>query len=204
VLPCREDAVTGTLFIQTLRSRVADGVAVIKMGVVGTGWARRFLLPALAHVEGIEVTAVTSESRSNALETAAAFDIPLVCDDFAELASLDEVDLVLVATPPHLHSPATLAAITNGKHVLCEKPMALNLEEAEFMAEAADQAGVLGLIDHELRFNPSRRRLKELLVDGYVGDVRQVTAAFRSDEGLRHRDRTWWYQIGSYELLVGA
>lgn len=180
---------------------------MINIGVIGTGWARRFQLPALSHVDGIEVIAVTSGNRDNALQTAADFDIPDVCDDYTELVSLDEVDLVLVTTPPHLHKPLTLAAIANGKHVLCEKPLALNANEAEMIRKSAQQAGILGLIDHELRFNPTRQRLKGLLADGYVGDVRHVTVVYRSNEGLRHRDHTWWYQSnkgGGMLMAIGS
>ena len=99
----------------------------VRIGLVGTGFAEKVQLPALRHVEGARVVAVASGHRASAERAAAAFDIPRVCDTFEELASLDEVDLVVVSSPPHTHAPAALAALAAGKHVLCEKPMALDL-----------------------------------------------------------------------------
>jgi predicted dehydrogenase len=110
----------------------------VRIGLVGTGFAEKVQLPALRHVEGARVVAVASGHRASAERAAAAFGIPRVCDTFEELTSLDEVDLVVVSSPPHTHAPAALAALAAGKHVLCEKPMALDLGEAKRMAEAAE------------------------------------------------------------------
>src|SRR5262245_13103952 len=129
----------------------------VRIGIVGTGFAEKVQLPALRHVDGAKVVAVSSGHRSSAERAAAAFGIPRVCDTFEELAALDDVDLVVISSPPHTHAPAALAAIEAGKHVLCEKPMALDLAEAKRMTDAAEASGKLALIDHELRFHPNRR-----------------------------------------------
>ena len=152
---------------------------MVRIGIVGTGFAEKVQMPALRHVEDAEVVAVASGHRRNAERAAERFSIPRVCDDFEELTALDEVDLVVVSSPPHTHAPAVLAALRAGKHVLCEKPMALDLAEAERMVAASDEAGTLALVDHELRYNPNRRRVKELIDGGYVGEVRHVLTSYR-------------------------
>ncbi|HQR37441.1 MAG TPA: Gfo/Idh/MocA family oxidoreductase [Blastocatellia bacterium] len=176
----------------------------IRIGIVGTGFAERVQMPGLAHVEGARLVAVSSGHRSSAERAARAFGIPNVCDDAAELASRDDVDLVIISSPPFTHASATLAALAAGKHVLCEKPMALNVGEADAMVAAADAVGVLSLIDHELRFNPTRRRARQLIAEGYVGTVRHVSAVYRANIGRRHQAFTWWYQTSTGGGLLGA
>ena len=97
----------------------------IRIGIIGTGFAEKVQLPALRHVEGARVVAVASGHRENAERAAAAFGIPRVCEGWEELVALDDVDLVVVSSPPHTHAPAAIAALEAGRHVLCEKPMAL-------------------------------------------------------------------------------
>ncbi|HUU36449.1 MAG TPA: Gfo/Idh/MocA family oxidoreductase, partial [Vicinamibacterales bacterium] len=84
-------------------------------------------------------------------------------------------DLVCIATPTVQHAPQVLAAIAAGAHVLCEKPTALQAREAARMLTAAEAAGCVHMIDHELRFNPNRARIAELIADGTLGDIRHVT-----------------------------
>lgn len=87
----------------------------------------------------------------------------------------------------------TLAALDAGKAVLCEKPMAMNADEAQRMTERACEAGVLALIDHELRFLPGRVKLREMLHRGEVGQVRHAKLTFRSDSRADvARSWNWW------------
>ncbi len=176
----------------------------VRIGIVGTGFAEKVQLPALRHVEGAEVVAVASGHRSSAERAAAAFGIPRVCDAVEELAALPDVDLVVISSPPHTHAPAALAALAAGKHVLCEKPMALDDAEARRMVEAAETAGRLALVDHELRFNPNRRRVKALVDGGYVGRVHHATAVYRANIGRRHSTFNWWFQKETGGGLLGA
>lgn len=84
------------------------------------------------------------------------------------------VDLVCIATPTIYHAPMTLAALDAGAHVLCEKPTAMNRAEAEAMYQRAEALGRVHMIGHELRFNPNRRRIQQLLAHGGIGQVRHV------------------------------
>lgn len=178
----------------------------IGVGLVGTGFARSTQLPAFRACGGAEVVAVCSGRYENAQRAAAEFGIEHACQDYRELVALDDVSLVIVAAPPNLHHPVTLAALESGKHVMCEKPMAMNAPEAREMTErAAARPQQLAIIDHELRFNPTRRRMKELIDEGFVGEIYHVTLTVAS--GFRHsaqRPWNWWAQSAAGGGLLGA
>jgi len=139
------------------------------------------------------VVAIASRNRDHAADVAKEFKIPHVAKDWRELIARDDIDLVSVVTPPATHMEMTLAAIEHWKAVLCEKPMAMNADEAKRMTDVAQQTGVLALIDHELRFLRSRRTMRSLLTSGSIGSVRHCNYVFRSDyRGVLDRAWDWW------------
>src|SRR5262249_13005319 len=152
----------------------------IGIGIVGTGFGRRIQVPAFQSCEGAKVVSIASGHLSNAREAAEECGIEHYTDDWRQTVTHEAVDLVCITTPPHLHREMTLFAIENGKHVLCEKPMAMDVAEAEEMVSAAEKAEVLALIDHELRFLPGRRRAYDMLRDGAIGVVRHAKYNFRA------------------------
>jgi predicted dehydrogenase len=165
----------------------------IGVGIIGTGFARTTQLPAWASVPGARVVAVASGRRENAERVARDFDIPFVASGWREVVAHDEVELVSIVTPPVTHAEMAVAALEAGKAVLCEKPMAMNAEETTRMCGAARAAGKLALIDHELRFLPARRQMRELIQGGEVGRVRHAKFLFRG--GSRASADTpwsWW------------
>jgi predicted dehydrogenase len=103
--------------------------------------------------------------------------VPHATDDWRAMLADHPLDLVLIATPTDLHAPQTLAAIAAGAHVLCEKPTAMHAGEAKAMLDAAEGAGCVHMIDHELRFNPNRMRIAELIHGGELGEIRHVSIA---------------------------
>jgi predicted dehydrogenase len=166
---------------------------VIGIGIIGAGFARTTQVPAFKDCIGAKVVSVASAHRENAERVAEEYKIRHVANDWRELVARPEVDLVSVVTPPATHKEITLAALEHGKHVLCEKPMALNAAEAREMTERAAAAGVLALIDHELRFLNSRRMMRAMLNGGAIGTVRHCNYVFRSDyRGVLDRPWDWW------------
>src|SRR5262245_53144615 len=178
----------------------------IGIGLVGTGFARTAQAPAFKMCDGAELVAVCSGQQENADRTAAEFNIEHTCESYHELIALEDVDLVVVSAPPHLHHPVTMAALNAGKHVICEKPMAMNSREAEEMTnQAANCPNQLAIIDHELRFNPTWRRMKELVDGGFLGHVHHVNVTIAS--GFRHsaqRPWNWWSRSSAGGGLLGA
>ena len=121
------------------------------------------------------------------------FNIPNVEGDWRALVARDDIDLVSVVTPVFTHCEMTLAALAQRKAVLCEKPMAMNAEEARRMTESAREAGGLALIDHELRFLPGRRQMHDSLRRGDIGKVRHAKLTFRADSRADvNRPWNWW------------
>src|SRR2546423_12420578 len=177
----------------------------IGIGIIGAGFARTTQIPGFKNCEGARIVAIASAHREHAEEVAREFDIPHVEDDWRGVINRDDVDLVSIATPVVTHCEMTLSALHRGKHVLCEKPIAMNAEEARTMKERAQEAGVLALIDHELRFLPGRLKMRELLQAGEIGKVKHVKLTFRSDSRADiTRPWNWWSDIQQGGGTLGA
>lgn len=146
----------------------------MKVGIFGASFAKAAYLPALRHVPDAEVVAVASARMASAKAAADAFGVPHAYDDWEAMLAAHDLDLVCIATPTVQHAPQTLAALARGAHVLCEKPTAMHAGEAAAMLAAAEAAGRVHMIDHELRFNPNRARIAALIADGALGEVRHV------------------------------
>ncbi len=165
------------------------------VGIIGASFAQAAYLPALRHVPGAEVVAIASARRSSAQAAATAFGVPHAYDDWRRMLDAHALDLVCIATPTVQHAAQTLAALAAGAHVLCEKPTAMHAGEAARMLAAAEAAGRVHMIDHELRFNPNRARIAALIADGTLGEIRHVTIANMTsgwnDPGSRPKG-DWW------------
>jgi predicted dehydrogenase len=145
----------------------------LRIGVIGTGFGALVQIPAFRANHRAEVVAVASGTPGKAKKTADGLGVPHAFDDWRKLVQAD-LDLVSITTPPALHHPMALAALAAGRHVLCEKPMAMSAAEAEDMLAHGDRARRAHVIDHELRFNPNRRRVRQLIQDGFIGAPRHV------------------------------
>lgn len=146
----------------------------IRVGIIGASFAREAYLPALRTIDDAELVAIASARLSSAQSAADQFKIPHVYDDWQRMIGEHEFDLVCIATPTVFHAPMTLASLSAGAHVLCEKPMAMNRDESAEMLERAEASGLLHIIGHELRFNPNRRKIKSLIDSGAIGDLRYL------------------------------
>lgn len=143
----------------------------LRVGFVGTGWADRVQIPTF-RLGGLVPQAIASAAPARARAAAARHGLPEVHDTWQELVASAQVDIVSICTPPHLHKAIAVAALQAGKHVICEKPTALNVAEAEAMLAAAQAApGQLAIVDHELRFHPQRLHMRQLIKEGYIGTV---------------------------------
>lgn len=146
----------------------------IRVGTIGASFAKAAYLPALSIIDDVELVAISSARLASAQATADLFNIPNVYDDWEKMINEHELDLVCIATPTIYHAPMALKALNAGAHVLCEKPMAMNQSESANMLETAESLNKIHIIGHELRFNPTRKKIKDLIESGYVGDVRHV------------------------------
>ncbi len=147
----------------------------IRVGVIGTGFGAAVHIPALQFLPETEVVAICSRRPERARAAAADHGIPSFVTDFREMVRDPQIDAVVVASPPHLHHVMSLAALEANKHVVCEKPMARNLAEARDMVKIAARMGVVAMVNHEFRFLPVRRRIKELIEAGFLGEPHAAT-----------------------------
>jgi predicted dehydrogenase len=158
-----------------------------RIGIIGTGWGARVQVPAFREA-GLEVTAIAAHDAEKTRRTAAELGLTAFDDWHALLDS--DVDLVTIVTPPSEHLEMATAALEAGKHVLCEKPTALDAAEAEALVAAVKRhPDQLALLDHELRFLPSFRAARTAC----IGTLRYVEARFASpSRGDRSRAWNWW------------
>jgi predicted dehydrogenase len=169
----------------------------LRVGVIGGGYGRNHILAYRA--SGVEVAAFCQRSEAAAAKIAREFEIPNVFADYRALLALEGLDGVSIATPPNLHCPIAVEAFAHNLHVLCEKPLALSVSEAEKMLAAAETARRVHMTAFNFRFIPAVRRMKELLEEGYVGgrifhvDATWLTEGRMAPDtplGWRHRKET--------------
>jgi len=142
----------------------------IKWGLIGAGdIARRRIAPAMAELDNCEVVGVSRERAELAEVFAAEFGIKSWHADWRDLLADDGVDAVYIATPVFLHAEQAIAAAEAGKHVLCEKPMALDARECDAMIAAARSNGVKLGIAYYRRFYPVLERVRQLVTQGCIG-----------------------------------
>ena len=178
---------------------------VVRIGIIGAGFARTTQIPGFKNCEGARGVVIASAHREHAEEVAREFDIENVADDWRGVIARDDVDLVSIVTPVVTHHEITMAALDAGKHVLCEKPMAMNAAEAREMTERAREKGVLALIDHELRFLPGRQRAAELIRRGDIGQPWHARCLFRSGQRADpNRPWNWWSDVAQGGGALGA
>jgi len=183
----------------------------VRIGFIGAGFARRVQLPGLVFVPGTRATAIASGRRASAEAVAREFGLPHVFNDGVELAQSADVDLVIVSSTPDSHARYAIAALEAGKHVLCEKPMAVDAYEAAQMLAAAERRpDRFAWVDHELRYEPNRRRAHELIRSGAIGEVRHLELSLkpylRGDGRPQASDApwTWWFDGARGGGILGA
>ena len=142
---------------------------VVKVGLIGAGFVSEIHEYAFRnYVKDAEVIAVASPHRAE--QFAKERGIPNYFTDYHDLLAMDEIDVVTVAVPNYLHKQITVDAAKAGKHVICEKPLAVTLEEADEMIETCKREGVLLMYAEELCFAPKYVRAKELIKEGALGE----------------------------------
>jgi predicted dehydrogenase len=151
----------------------------IKWGILGNATiARKCVIPAIRKSRNGLVQALATRSPAAAEEVVAQNKIRQVYDNYNAVIADPAVDAVYIPLPNHLHHPWTLQALSAGKHVLCEKPLACNVHEAREMADQAAISGTLLMEAFMYRFHPRSRRIKQIIVEGAIGKPCLVRSAF--------------------------
>jgi predicted dehydrogenase len=162
--------------------------------VVGTGFGARVHVPAL-RAAGFDVVGLVGRDRDRTVRRAERVGVNQAFGSLAEAIAHPNVDAVSIAAPPDAHAPLAIEACRAGRHVICEKPFALDGAEAELMCMAAEQAGVVALVGHEFRWAPDRAVAARAIRDGMIGEPRLATLVsyvpLVADPGAAVPE--WWF-----------
>lgn len=165
----------------------------VRWGLIGCGdIARKRVAPALQDDSSSELVAVARAQADQAESFAREFGVPRWYSNVDELIGDEEIDAVYIATPVHLHAAQTIAAAHAGKHVLCEKPMAMNVSECEDMIAACADHGVRLGVAYYRHFYPVVKRIGEILASGEIGTpvIAQINA-FEYFDPASSNPRRW-------------
>ena len=173
----------------------------INIGIIGAGNFSAFSMAAFLEVDGVSCTGVFDIARPQSEKLSALFGCH-VFDTQEDLLRSDQVDLAYIATPPFLHYEQSKAALLAGKHVICEKPAALNPDEARELARLAEDKGLLYVVNLMQRYNPLYRKVGELIDKKYLGDfLHGFFENYASDVSL-HRDHWMWDEQQSGGIFI--
>jgi predicted dehydrogenase len=153
----------------------------LRIGMIGCGGSAAATAQGVDAADHAHLIAVSDADEVMARATSAAFGVPWV-PDAAALLAREDVDAVYIAAPPHLRASLAIQAAQAGKHVLCEKPLAVTLADADRMIAACAQSGVYLSVDFEAQVTPSRRAARDLLAGGALGDVVGARIVALSDQ----------------------
>ncbi|MCI8622453.1 MAG: Gfo/Idh/MocA family oxidoreductase [Provencibacterium sp.] len=170
----------------------------LKIGIIGCGGiSNNKHMPALKKIDEVEMVAFCDIKRDRAEKAAKEYGVPgaKVYEDYKELLADETIDLVHVLTPNREHSFVTVDALESGKHVMCEKPMAINTAEAQKMLDAARRTGKKLTIGYQNRCRPDSQYLKRVCENGELGDIYYAKA-----HAIRRRAvPTWGVFLNEYE-----
>jgi predicted dehydrogenase len=161
------------------------GAAVIGTGFIGT-----------VHVEqlrriGVQVRGVLGSTPERGATRAEALGVPRAYGSLEELLGDDTVDVVHVTSPNHLHVPQARAILDAGRHVVCEKPLALSASDSADLVRRAAASGLVNAVNFNIRFYPLNLHARELVASGALGEVRVVTGHYFQDWLLHDTDWNW-------------
>ena len=162
----------------------------IKAAVVGTGFIGVVHVEALRRL-GIEVTGVVGSSLERAAEKARAEGLPDPYPSFEAMLDDPAVDVVHLTTPNHLHAEQVKATLAAGKHVVCEKPLAMDSTETAELLRLAEHSGLVHAVNFNIRFYPNCQEARERVVAGEIGDVRLISGGYLQDWLLWDTDWNW-------------
>jgi predicted dehydrogenase len=180
-------AVPGTTRPQSDRTGASPAPAV---AIVGLGFGRAHV-PAF-QAAGARVVAVCQRDETAARKVAAAYGVPHAYARWEDMLAAEHPDIVVIATPPHLHRAIARAASAAGAHVLCEKPLAASRDDAEAIVADVARAGRVGMTGFNWRFPAAMQRMRALMADGAVGRVLHVQGRWLGARWADEASPTTW------------
>jgi predicted dehydrogenase len=163
----------------------------IRTAIIGTGFMGRVHLEAARRTEFVEVAAIAGRNTDAARRLGAGFSVPKIASDYRDLLRDSTIDAVHICTPNAEHFPMAKAALQAGKHVLCEKPLATSVEEAEELVSLATKQGLRNCVCHNLRYYPMVQQMRRMREAGDLGEILAVQGTYFQDWLLYDTDWNW-------------
>ncbi len=173
----------------------------IRWGILGTGYAAARFVEGLRFVADAEPLAVASRSESTAREFAQQFGVQRAYGASEDLVRDKDVDVVYIATPNSLHYGHTMLCLNERKAVLCEKPFALNVVEAQEMVDAARSRGLFCMEGMWTRFLPLMRDVRQIVCEGGIGEIRMLSVALGHPMRMQPSGGLFSLELGGGSLL---
>jgi predicted dehydrogenase len=163
----------------------------IRTAVIGTGFMGRVHLEALRRVEYVDVVEVAATSADKARAAAEGYNVLNATGDWQDVMRDPSIDTVHICTPNDSHFPIAKAALESGKHVLCEKPLAMSSAQAKELTDLAAAKGLRNALCHNLRFYPMVQQMRAMREAGEFGDILVVQGTYSQDWMLYETDWNW-------------
>jgi predicted dehydrogenase len=162
-----------------------------KTAIFGTGFMGRVHLEGLRRIPFVDVTAIAGRQLESAKRLGAGFGIERAVEDYREILRDPEIDAVHICTPNAMHYQMAVDSLLAGKHVLCEKPLATSVEQAQELVELARKRNLRNCVCHNLRFYPMVQQMRQMREDGDLGRVLVVQGTYSQDWMLYPTDWNW-------------
>ena len=173
----------------------------VRIGILGPGKIVDRVSHDFKNISGGTITAIASRSYDRAREACQKYGVQTAYGDYESMARSKEVDLVYIATPHNFHCEQAVMLMEAGKHILCEKPMAINKRQTETMVACAKKNGVFLMEAMWTRFFPASEKIRKLISDGAIGQVTHVYADFASVIGYEPESRLFNPSLAGGALL---
>lgn len=163
----------------------------IKSGLIGGGFIGKIHAEAVRRLGYVDVVAIAEASQELAEQKAQELSIPKAYGDYRKIVNDPDIEVVHVLTPSQFHFPMSKAIIEAGKHVVCEKPLAMNTKETARLVNLAREKGVVNCLCHNLRYYPLVKQAREMVREGELGDIRLIHGQYMQDWLFFDTDYNW-------------
>jgi predicted dehydrogenase len=163
----------------------------VKVGVIGIGFIGPAHIEALRRLPGIEVVGIAHSSDAKAKVKAEELGVEKAFGDHRKLLELEEIDAVHICTPNHLHFPQTKDALAAGKHVVCDKPLAVTVEEGQELVKLAEESGKVCAVHFNIRYYPLLAHIRAMIENGDLGEIYSVQGSYLQDWLFYDTDYNW-------------
>jgi len=163
----------------------------IGVGIVGAGFVAPFHIEALSRLGNIELVGISDSIKELAQNLSSKYGINKTYYNFDDMLRDEEIDVVHVCTPNYLHYEMVKKAIENDKHVVCEKPLAMNRIEAQDLLNMAKSKGVVNAVSYNMRYYPMVQQAKAMIEDGEIGDIYLIHGTYLQDWLFFDTDYNW-------------